>query len=113
MLDQIVRVFLWLHIAAGFTGFFVAPVALITRKGGGTHRRWGKVYFWAMTVAALSAMVIAAYRPNLFLLLVGIFAFYLAFSDIVRSRASGRSTGRRRRLWIGASRPSRCLLLSR
>src|SRR5262245_9673948 len=80
MLDQIIRAFLWLHIASGFTAFFVAPVALITRKGGDTHRRWGKVYFWAMTVAALSSMVVAAYRPNLFLFLIGIFAFYLAFS---------------------------------
>ena len=80
MLDQFIRVVLWLHIASGFTAFFVAPVALITRKGGDTHRRWGKIYFWAMTVAAVSSIVVAAYRPNLFLLLVGIFAFYLAFS---------------------------------
>ncbi|SDY90168.1 DUF2306 domain-containing protein [Hymenobacter psychrophilus] len=38
----------WLHIAAGFTGFFVAPVALLVRKGGAAHRLWGRVFFWAM-----------------------------------------------------------------
>ena len=80
MLDQIIAVTLWLHIGAGFTAFFVAPVTLITRKGGGTHRRWGKVYFWAMAVATLSSLVVAAYRPNLFLFLIGIFSFYLAFT---------------------------------
>ncbi len=80
MLDQIVRAVLWLHIAAGFIGFFVAPVALVTRKGGGTHRKWGKVYFWAMTVSVLSSLIVAAYRPNVFLLLIGIFSFYLAFT---------------------------------
>ncbi len=79
-MEFLVRVFLWLHVAAGFTGFFVAPVVLITRKGGDTHRRWGKIYFWAMTSAAFSAMIIAAYRPNLFLFLIGIFSFYLVFS---------------------------------
>ena len=30
-----------LHIVPGFTGFFVAPVALALRKGGVAHRRWG------------------------------------------------------------------------
>lgn len=80
MLENLIRAFLWLHIAAGFTGFFVAPVALITRKGGEAHRRWGKIYFWAMTVATLSAMMVAAYRPNTFLFLIGIFSFYLAFA---------------------------------
>ena len=38
----------WLHIAAGFTGFFMAPVALAVRKGGAAHRHWGRVFFWAI-----------------------------------------------------------------
>ncbi|NUO83863.1 hypothetical protein HUU05_27620 [candidate division KSB1 bacterium] len=80
MLDQFIRAVLWLHIVAGFTGFFVAPVALVTRKGGNTHRKWGKVYFWAMTISVLSSLIVAAYRPNIFLFLIGIFSFYLAFS---------------------------------
>lgn len=80
MLDQIIRLVLWLHIGAGFIAFFVAPVALATRKGGTTHRKWGKIYFWAMTVSVLSSLLVAAYRPNVFLFLIGIFSFYLAFT---------------------------------
>lgn len=80
MIDQIIRTVLWLHIVAGFTGFFIAPVALITQKGGDTHRKWGKVYFWAMTFSVLSSLLVAAYRPNVFLFLIGIFSFYLAFT---------------------------------
>lgn len=80
MFDQIISGVLWLHIAAGFTGFFVAPFALITRKGGDTHRKWGKIYFWAMAVSVLSSLIVAAYRPNIFLFLIGIFSFYLAFT---------------------------------
>ena len=34
-----------LHIAVGFTGFFVAPVVLAGRKGGVAHRRWGLMFF--------------------------------------------------------------------
>ncbi|OWP62514.1 hypothetical protein CDA63_14055 [Hymenobacter amundsenii] len=68
----------WLHIAAGFTGFFVAPVALIVRKGGAAHRLWGKVFFWAMLVAGTTAMVSASLKGLTFLLLTGVFSLYLA-----------------------------------
>jgi len=68
----------WLHIAAGFTGFFVAPVAMWVRKGGVAHRRWGQVFFWAMVVAGTSAVALASFKGLTFLLLTGIFSLYLA-----------------------------------
>jgi hypothetical protein len=68
----------YLHIAAGFTGFFVAPVALFTQKGGLAHRRWGKVFFWAMVVAGLTALVGAQHIHSLFLLLTAVFSLYMA-----------------------------------
>lgn len=70
----------FLHILAGMLAFFVAPGALMTRKGALWHRRWGKVYFWSMAVVAATAAPMAIYRSNPFLLLVGLFSFYLAFS---------------------------------
>ena len=30
-----------IHIAAGMLALGVAPVAMLTVKGGSTHRRWG------------------------------------------------------------------------
>jgi uncharacterized membrane protein len=74
------RAFLAIHIAAGTSAFVLAPLALITAKGGKAHRRWGKIYFWAMAVVAVTAMVMAIYRPILFLALVAIFSFYSAFT---------------------------------
>ncbi len=68
-----------LHIAAGCVAFVMAPLALVTAKGGKAHRRWGRVYFWAMAVVAVSALVLAVWRPVLFLALVAIFSFYSAF----------------------------------
>jgi hypothetical protein len=68
----------WLHIAAGFTGFFVAPVALAVRKGGAAHRRWGQVFFYAMLVAGTTAILSASINGLTFLLLTGIFSLYLA-----------------------------------
>ena len=80
MIEMIIQSLRWTHILAGFTAFFVAPIALITQKGGPAHRRWGKVYFWAMTVGTSTALLVAAYRPNVFLLLIAIFSFYPSFT---------------------------------
>ncbi|MDO7848277.1 hypothetical protein Q5H92_18060 [Hymenobacter sp. M29] len=68
----------YIHILAGFTGFFVAPVALAVRKGGPTHRRWGRVFFWAMAVAGTTALVGAQHIHSLFLLLTAVFSLYMA-----------------------------------
>jgi hypothetical protein len=68
----------YLHIAAGFTGFFVAPLALAVRKGGAAHRRWGQVFFWAMVVAGTTALVGAQHIHSTFLLLTAVFSLYMA-----------------------------------
>ena len=69
----------WTHITSGFVAFFVAPLALVSAKGGRTHRRWGRVYFWSMAVVAVTALFLSVYRPNYFLAFVSVFSFYLAF----------------------------------
>ena len=73
------KAFLAVHVTAGASAFALAPLALITAKGGNAHRRWGIIYFWAMAVVAVTAIVMSIYRPVLFLGLVAIFSFYSAF----------------------------------
>jgi uncharacterized membrane protein len=75
-----IKTLLGVHIAAGSTAFVMAPLALIAAKGGKAHRRWGKIYFWSMAVVAATAMILALYRPIIFLALVAVFSFYAAFS---------------------------------
>src|SRR2546429_8387432 len=53
---------------------------MLTAKGGRTHRRWGKVSSWAMAAVALTAVVLAVWRPVVFLALLAVFSFYSAFS---------------------------------
>jgi uncharacterized membrane protein len=74
------KVLLGVHISAGFSAFLLAPVALMTAKGGKQHRRWGMVYLWSMGVVAATALPMALYRPVLFLALVAVFSFYACFS---------------------------------
>jgi uncharacterized membrane protein len=69
-----------LHIGAGMMAFFVAPVALMARKGGKAHALWGNVFFWGMVVVAASAVPLTFLNPNVFLFLVAVFSFHLSWS---------------------------------
>lgn len=69
-----------IHILFGSVALFVAPAAMLTRKGGLWHRRWGKIFFWAITGVAITAVVLSVIRSGLFFLLVALFSFYLALT---------------------------------
>jgi hypothetical protein len=98
------KVFLMVHIAAGAMSFLLAPLALLTAKGGKQHRRWGKVYLWSMGVVAGTALPMALYRPVLFLALVAIFSFYLAFAGyrVLRLKDLARGGSAQPVDWIAA-----------
>lgn len=69
------------HVAAGAAVLMSGPIAMLTPKGGNGHRQAGKFYFWGMfTIFATAMLLISLVRFNLFLLVIGIFSFYLAFS---------------------------------
>jgi uncharacterized membrane protein len=87
------KAFLGVHIAAGASSFLLAPVALATAKGGKQHKRWGRVYLWSMGVVATTALPMALYRPVLFLALVAVFSFYLAFSGFRVTRLKELARG--------------------
>lgn len=76
----IFKAVLIIHILFGGVALFVAPAAMLTRKGGLWHRRWGKIFFWAITAVALTAVVLSLIRSGLFFLLVAVFSFYLALT---------------------------------
>ena len=61
------RVLLTLHISCGVVSFVCAPVALATVKGGKVHRRFGKIYFWAMAGVAVTALILSLALPVYFL----------------------------------------------
>jgi uncharacterized membrane protein len=98
------RVLLYLHIACGFTAFVCAPVALLSAKGGRTHRRWGKIYFWAMAVVGATALTLSIALPIFFLAMVAVFSFYAAFAAYRILYLKGMYKGERPKLvdWAAA-----------
>ena len=83
------------HVGAGVTALLVAPVAMLTQKGGGAHRLWGRVYFWAMFVIFVTALAVLLFRPNVFLFIISILSFYGAFSGVRSLRRKRPERGER------------------
>jgi len=71
---------LLLHIVAGGAALASAGLAIVSAKGGRTHRLAGRVYTLSMTFVGLSALVMAMVNPNAFLFAIGVFSLYLVFT---------------------------------
>ena len=80
MTDTIAGILLVIHIAAGSVALLAALGALLTPKGARWHILTGRVYAAGMTVIFLTAVPLAALDGNVFLLLIAVFSFYLAFA---------------------------------
>ncbi len=73
-------VILNIHIAAGFIALLMGIAAMASRKGGKPHRRSGLVYVWAMVVVVVSAVILALFRTDTFLLAIAVLSFFMTFS---------------------------------
>lgn len=72
-------IFLVLHIIGGSLSLISGLSAIISKKGGGLHRKSGKVFFYAMLVTTISALVMAGIKSGLFLFCIAIFSFYQTY----------------------------------
>jgi uncharacterized membrane protein len=71
---------LLLHALFGFVALIVAPLAMLSRKGGDWHRRWGKAYFWSMALVAATAIGLGVAKGNWLMAMVAVFSFQLVAS---------------------------------
>ena len=67
------------HVLTGTIVLFVAPAALLTRKGGRWHRRWGQIFTAAMAVVLVSAAFMWQAQGHVFLLVLDFVCAYLVF----------------------------------
>lgn len=68
------------HVVAGSLGLLVAPLAMLTVKGGPAHRLWGKIFFWSMFWIFASTLGLMFFRFNFFLLIIAVLSFYTALT---------------------------------
>jgi hypothetical protein len=81
-----------LHIFCGTIVLVVAPAALIARKGGRWHRRWGTAFMLAMSGVLFTAGFMWQPKGHIFLFALSLVSAYFIFNGY-------RIVARRRRRW--------------
>ncbi|WP_298424376.1 DUF2306 domain-containing protein [uncultured Kordia sp.] len=69
---------IYIHATLGSIAFIAGFIAIITKKGDNYHKKSGIVFYYAMLLAAISALIIAVLpkHENPFLFTIGLFSAY-------------------------------------
>ena len=76
------QILLPIHILAGTIALLCAALAVSSEKGKKIHVISGRIYFWCMVVIFLTAVPMSIINSNIFLFLIAVFSFYLAFAGM-------------------------------
>ena len=71
-----------IHILAGTIALLCAALAVSSEKGKRLHVLSGRTYFGSMATIFLTAIPMSIISNNIFLFLIAIFSFYLAFAGM-------------------------------
>jgi len=77
-----IQILLPIHILAGIIALSCAAISVSSEKGKKIHILSGRTYFWCMVVIFLTAIPMSIISSNVFLFLIAIFSFYLAFAGM-------------------------------
>jgi len=78
---------LYIHIFAGFISLSIAYFLLFIKKGNKRHKQLGMIYVYGMTTIFITAIPMSLLGGlNIFLFVVAIFSFYLAFAGYRQGR---------------------------
>ena len=76
------EILLPIHLLAGATALLCAAMAIFSEKGKRIHVLSGRTYFWCMVAIFLTAIPMSIINSNIFLFLIAVFSFYLAFAGM-------------------------------
>ena len=76
------QILLPIHILAGVIALLCAALAVTSEKGKKLHVLSGRTYFWCMVAIFSTAIPMSIISSNIFLFLIAIFSFYLAFAGM-------------------------------
>lgn len=79
-MDTLFTTLLILHIAAGSIALVTGSIASVSKKGSKIHKRGGRIYYYGMIAVAVTAFGMSIMKENQFLLAVGIFSLYMAYT---------------------------------
>ncbi len=73
---------LFIHICCGVIALLCAALAVSSEKGKQIHVLSGRTFFWCMVVLFSTGIPMSIINSNIFLFLIAIFSFYLAFAGM-------------------------------
>jgi len=79
-METILNFSLIIHIISGFTALTSGLIVFILKKGNKQHKKIGRVFFYAMLMVIVSALLISVFKQNLFLFMIAIFSLYMNYS---------------------------------
>ena len=104
MLQDITKLVLFLHVAAGTVGLLSGIFAMTVRKGGSLHRVAGNIFFVSMLVMATFAIYLGFVRPDqLVNVFIGVFVFYLVATAWITIRRREGAIGVSERIGLVAA----------
>ncbi len=71
-----------IHILAGTLALMAVVSAVVSSKGKKVHIIAGRTYLWGMTIIFLTAIPMSIVSGKVFLFLIAIFSFYLAYAGM-------------------------------
>ncbi len=80
--NDMMQILLPIHILAGTIALLCAALAVSSEKGKKLHVFSGRTYFWCMVAIFLTAIPMSIITSDIFLFLIAIFSFYLAFAGM-------------------------------
>lgn len=75
-MELFIKILLIIHIGAGTVSLLSGLLAIILRNKVKLHLPIGRIYFWAMTVVFVTAVIISTAHSNIFLFCVAFFTYY-------------------------------------
>ena len=81
-MENTIQILIYIHASFGGIALLAGLVSMIARKGKKIHKKFGLIFFYAMMISGITAMIVA-FMPNHespFLFAVGIFSLYFVLT---------------------------------
>ncbi|MDF4204685.1 hypothetical protein PXD56_17070 [Maribacter sp. SA7] len=81
-MENIIKIFIYIHAFFGGVGLITGIASIIVRKGQRNHKLLGKWFSWSMIISSVISLVVARMpnHINTFLFLIGIFTIYMVLA---------------------------------
>ena len=79
-MKEIIQYVLYFHAFSGGIALLSGIIAIFTKKGSKGHTTSGDIYFYAMLSVAITGLIVATYRGQIFLQTISFFSAYMALT---------------------------------